>query len=1044
MNKAKLLIVLLFVFVGITYAQRTTIYIEQDKEYKTAINLFEKKQFNAALNAFDTYVKKVDQTLVGIDAEFYAAVCAIELFHKDGEWRMKEFIKKHPESIKIKQAHFYLGKSNFRKKKYEETIQFLEQVDIYELEKDELAELYFKKGYSNLETGKLDKAKLDFFEIKDVDNKYTHPANYYYSHIAYAEKNYETAVEGFLRLRNNETFGSVVPYYIAQIYFLQGKYEDVIRVAPPLLNDSNFVQKKDEINQIIGESYFKLKDYKNSLSFLSKHGASTAHENYQLGFAYYQTENCNAAIPFFENATANEDSIAQSAFYHLAGCYLKLNQKTKARSCFFNAQKLEFDSLIKEQSMFNFAVLSYEQDFNPFNESIHAFKNYLINYPNSSRKDESYTYLVNCFYLTKNYTQAISVLEKINSPDLVLTQIHQKMIYFKGVEFYNNAQLDSARHYFVATISMNLDPVITAQAAYWNAEIYYQNREYNKAIEAYKSFQLFQGAYSLKEYELSNYNIGYCYFQLKGKQDFENAGIAFRKFLSSNVSGNEIKKADAYVRTGDCYFLSKVYESARSNYEAAIQLKKIDVDYAIYQKAICDGLLKNYQDKINGLKLLESDYSSSPYISSVSFEIAEAYKAMKDDENAITYYKKTLEKYPNSSVANDCVTSIGLIYYNRKEDDKAFEYFDRIVKQNPQSDAAQSVLPLIKEIFKTKNDPEALENYFTSIGSSVNSSELDAQYFEKARKLYYDDKNCEQAFPELQKYITKFPSGKFSLEANFCMAECAYSKENYTDALKGYEFVVAKPRSLFSEIALQKSAYINYKEKNYEKSLPIYMQLQELAETAQNKLAGKLGAMRSAYYSKKYDTAVEQATKVLDDEKVSAQQITEARTIRGKSLYLTNRKEESISDLKYLTKNAKNESGAEAYYLLAEYYYSNKDFNEVEKTVNSLFNYSFTTTFWSTKAMLIMADVYLEKNEEQNAEAVLQTIVDNAEHIEFTKVAEEKLKKLKEKQQLRVMPPAESNMQVEFKNNSTDIILYDSIAPVIDSTNIQLQPQKSE
>ncbi len=276
------------------------------------------------------------------------------------------------------------------------------------------------------------------------------------------------------------------------------------------------------------------------------------------------------------------------------------------------------------------------------------------------------------------------------------------------------------------------------------------------------------------------------------------------------------------------------------------------------------------------------------------------------------------------------------------------------------------------------------------------------------------------------------------------MAECAYSKENYADALKGYEFVIAKPRSLFSEIALQKAAYINYKDKNYDKSLPIYIQLQELAETAQNKLAGKLGAMRSAFYSKKYDAAVEQASKVLDDDKVSAQQITEARTIRGKSLYLTNRKDESISDLKYLTKNAKNESGAEAYYLLAEYYYSTKDFNEVEKTVNSLFNYAFTTTFWSTKAMLIMADVYLEKNEEQNAEAVLQTIVDNAEHIEFTKLAEEKLRKLKEKQQLRVMPPSETNMQVEFKNNSTDIILYDSIAPVIDTTKIQFQPQKSE
>jgi len=1044
MSKGKLLFVFLFFVVLNLFSQRTTIYIEPDKDYKTAINLFEKKQFNAALRTFDIYVKRSDNTLVGIDAEFYAAACAIELFHREGEWRMKEFIKKHPESIKIKQAYFYLGKSNFRKKKYEETIQFLEQVDIYELEKDELAELYFKRGYSYLEAGKTDKAKLDFFEIKDVDNKYAHPANYYYSHIAYLEKNYATAVEGFLRLTNNETFGSVVPFYIVQIYFLQGKYDEVIKVAPPLLNDSNFVQKRDEINQLIGESYFKLKDYKNSLPYLSKHGASTAHENYQLAFANFQMENFAGAIPYFENATANDDSIAQSAFYHLAGCHIKLNQKTKARSCFFNAQKLSYDSLIKERSMYNFALLCYEQDFNPFSESVFAFNNYITNYPNSPQKDEAYTYLVNCFYLTKNYTQAISVIEKINSPDIILKQIHQKMLYFKGVEFYNNIQLDSARFYFLKAISQDLDPVITAKATYWNAEIYYLNREYNKAIEAYKSFQLFPGSYGLKEYEISNYNIGYCYFQLKGKQDYENAGIAFRKYISAPGIENDIKKADAFVRTGDCYFLSKTYESARNNYEAAIQLKKIDVDYAIYQKAICDGLLKNYQEKINGLKQLENEFSTSPYISSVSFEIAEAYKALKDDDNAINYYKKTLEKYPNSSVVNDCITSIGLIYYNRKEDDKAFEYFDQIVKKDPKSDASQSVLPLIKEIFKTKNDPEGLENYFTSIGSSVNSNELDVQYFEKARKLYYDDKNCDLAFSEMQKYIGKYPSGKFILEANFCMAECAYSKENFTEALKGYEFVNSKPRSLFSEIALQKSAYINFKDKNYDKSLPLYLQLQDISETAQNKLTGKLGAMRAAYYLKKYDDAVEQATKVMDDEKSTAQQITEARTIRGKSLFLTDRKAESVSDLKYLTKNAKNENGAEAYYLLAEYYYSNKDFDEVEKTVNSLFNYAFTTTFWSTKAMLIMADLYIEKNEEQNAEAVLQTIIDNAEHIEFTKIAEEKLRKLKEKQQARIIPPVETNMQIEFKNTNTDTKLYDSIAPVIDSTKIQFQPQKIE
>ena len=95
-----------------------------------------------------------------------------------------------------------------------------------------MSELYFKRGYSYFATKNNEKAKPDFYEIKDVDNKYAHPANYYYSHIAYQEKNYETALTGFTRLLNSETFSTVVPYYITQIYFIQGKYTDVVRNAP--------------------------------------------------------------------------------------------------------------------------------------------------------------------------------------------------------------------------------------------------------------------------------------------------------------------------------------------------------------------------------------------------------------------------------------------------------------------------------------------------------------------------------------------------------------------------------------------------------------------------------------------------------------------------------------------------------------------------------------------------------------------------------------------------------------------------------------------
>lgn len=1040
MGKSVIITLVLLLSLMSAHAQRTTVYIEQDADYKQALDLFDKKKFNAAIKTFDSYSSKArnQNTLVGIDAKFYAAACAIELFHKDGEWRMKEFILKHPESNKVKQAYFYLGKSNFRKKKYSETIENLEKVDVYDLGKEDMWELYFKRGYSYLETKNLEKAKADFYEIKDIDNKYAHPANYYYSHIAYTESNYSTALEGFNRLLNNETFGSVVPYYIAQIYFLQGKYDDVVKVAPPLLNDTNYIQKKDEINRIIGESYFKLKEYKKAIPYLLKRGPSSAADHYQLGFAYYQTNDCSIAVTYFENASANGDSLAQSAFYHAAGCYLKLNEKTKARSAFFNAQTLGFDKTIKEESMFNFAVLSYEQGFSPYNEAIQAFQKYINEYPTSARKDEAYTYLVNCFYSTKNYSLAIATIDKIKTPDLKLKAAYQKMIYFKGIEFYNNIDLDSARKYFTRAIQLNNDASVTAQAAYWNAEIHYQKREYNKALESYKNFQLLPGSYSLKEYDVANYNIGYCYFQLKGDENYKNAGISFRKYLTSKNTDDALKVADANLRTADCYYVSGVYASASEFYETAIALNKIDVDYAIYQKAMCDGLLKNYQEKVNDLKMLESNYTTSPYISSVTYEIAQAYKAMGSDDNAISYYKKTLEKYPNSSKTEDCIMSIALIYYKNKQDDKAFEYFDKLVKNYPTSDKVADAKANIKNIFVSKNDPEGLEAYF---GGAVEQNLLDAQYFEKARKYYYEDKNCDLAYPEMQKYIAKFPNGKYILESNFCMAECAYSKENYTEAIKGYEAVIAKSRSIFSEVSLQKASFIYYKDKNYESALPLYLKLQELAETPQNKLAGKLGAMRSSYYSKKYDIAADEANKVLNTTSISAQQTIEAKSIHAKSLYETNRKDEAVTDLKYLTKNAKSELGAEAFYLLATIQYDKKEYKEVEKTANNLFKYPYTTSYWSTKVMLLMADVYIDKKEEQNAEAVLQTVIDNTDNEEFKKIAEEKLKALKDKQNMRLAPPVQENMQIEFENKGGGTNLFETKPNPVDSVNtIKVQP----
>ena len=121
-------------------------------------------------------------------------------------------------------------------------------------------------------SGSVQAQKL-FFEIKDVDNKYTAPALYYYSHIAYLNKNYETAQKGFLKLSDNPNFGPLVPYYIAQIYYLQGKYDEVINYAPALLDSAN-IKRQPEIAHLLGDAYFKKSKYTEALPYFEKYQKS--------------------------------------------------------------------------------------------------------------------------------------------------------------------------------------------------------------------------------------------------------------------------------------------------------------------------------------------------------------------------------------------------------------------------------------------------------------------------------------------------------------------------------------------------------------------------------------------------------------------------------------------------------------------------------------------------------------------------------------------------------------------------------------------------
>ena len=113
MAKLKAIIICILICTCVNvFSQKTLIRTDEDSEYKTAIELFQKEKYGAAQKSFSKVISSHSdpKSLVRIDAEYYNAICAVELFNKDGELYLKQFVKDHPDNPKVNTAYFYLGK----------------------------------------------------------------------------------------------------------------------------------------------------------------------------------------------------------------------------------------------------------------------------------------------------------------------------------------------------------------------------------------------------------------------------------------------------------------------------------------------------------------------------------------------------------------------------------------------------------------------------------------------------------------------------------------------------------------------------------------------------------------------------------------------------------------------------------------------------------------------------------------------------------------------------------------------------------------------
>lgn len=975
--------------------------------YKSGIELFERGKYSSAAKQFDRFENLASKSTLQLDeteeltllkenVRFYQAMCALELQESNAESLFLKYIKDYPASANSKAAYFQIGKSYYTQQDYPKAIEWFEKLDGNVLAGGESIEYRFKLGYSKFMTGDYAASKPLFQGLKDERGKYQEASIYYFAYLTYLDKEYKTALNEFERLQGSKTFETSYPYYVTALYFLDERYDDVLSYALPILRDTK-QEHETEMFRIIAATYFIKGDLDQSKSYYDKFQAQDQgktqnnQDSYQIGYIAYKLGDYEKTIEELEKMD-EPDAYYQSAMITLGDAFLKTDNKQSARNAFFKASKLEFDPQLQEEGLFNYAKLSYELEFHQV--ALEAVQSYIETYPNN-RKEEAKTLLAEVLLSTKNYREAVDVLEDLSNRGRDANAAYQKVTYYRGLEFYNERAFENAISMFMRSEANRYDEEIYSLALYWKAEAMYEVRKYGESVVAFNQFLQSSAAKNTDVFGYANYALAYAAFR---NERYTTSATYFERFLATGRS-QELDlntRNDAIARLADSYFGMRSYGRAKQQYDRLISLGAQSQDYALFQKGIIQGLEGDNQGKLATLASVVKKYPNSNYADDVAFEVPYTYFLMGREEEAIEGLKEMVDAYPRSSYVPRALITIGLVQYNQDKLDEAQQSFERVVKDYSTTNEAKQALRSIENIYLDRDDAGGYVRYAmsTNIGD-LSTAEQDSYAFGVAKSLY-DRGNHKGAVEAVNAYFDKYPKPIQEKFARFIRAESNAALGNTEEALHDFNIILNDWTSAYTEQALVSVSKLYLKQEEYNETVQVLKKL-ELTSEYKSHYGYAINNLLISYYEiGDYVEAIKYADLIKEYEKSSEEDIALAHLYAGKVYLETNKESEATKEFNLAALKSNLAVGAEGRYRVAEQQLKNKQYDKAIESAMDIADTFSSYDYWVAKGFILMADAYKGKGDTFQAKSTLESIIENydVEDDGVIESAKDKLKKL--------------------------------------------------
>ena len=955
---------------------------DQESEYKkrfaAAEELYNKGILTGAEQEFRSLLTLNDPQsgIMRAEVEVYLAIIDIDLRRpnlKASYVRVENLFGESSKMwmVRMKYASYLIDEELFR-----EAISIYSMLNERTLSRDSRSEYNFKYGYASLRTGNNGGAEEMFGKvISSSYNAYTNPAYYYLAHISYMGKDFNKAIELFSKIENDPRFSSLASYYILESKFMLKDYQYVATTGEKLYATMEGEHKSNGA-RLLSEAFYALNQPDKARQYFEQYSLSNKNlsrkDIYLAGMLSYSQGLYNDAIEILKQVnTGQADTLAQNALYHIGNGYLEIKNKVEAHKFFGEASKYSFDNTITEDALFNYAKLSFD-----LNSDISAFEQYLKTYsPSEIRFNEIQNYMASSYILNRDFKSAIEALSAIKNPTQRDVLNFQKASLSRGIQLIDlNSFREAITILDAALKAGNYNEELNDITRFWLAEAYYRRADYRRSAEINQSLvSKRSGTFRQSSgYSTAIYNLAYSHFKLN---DFVQAENRFGEYLKQR--GTLPYANEARARLGDSQFMQRKYQDAIPSFSSVSGGERSDLyQYSRFQMAIAYGLLGNDNSKIDALNQLMNNKNSSYYPDAL-FEMGRTLVQTGKSSEAQRVFQELRDLPGKNQYYTKSLLELGLIHLNRGENNQAIEYYKKIIEQDAASQDAQSAISGLENIYQQQGKASEFLAYIDNLGlsSTKSSDQRELILFNSAENLFLSG-DYTGAITSLKSFLTTYPDGEKSSQANFYLGE-SYVKTNRPElALDSFLKVMEHSEGSFAELATLSYAKISYQLEKYDEAAKAYSSLSRIAKLENNIKEAQFGKMNSYYMDKDYTNAIPEAEKA----KSSALAGEESRRVEyviAKSYFMLGRRDEAMPYLTSLSKNKLTPEGAEAAYLIISDYFDKGDYTNVENHTYSFSESGTPQAYWLARAFILLGDTFAERGNWEQAKATFSSILDS-------------------------------------------------------------------